>query len=114
MQPSKIEILKTLTKLADYLDQSGQSDAADLADKAIQEVTALPAVGQHGPITFPSNHQPGMKVPKGGSCCANCTFFKMKEGKPHCGESHFIKWNGNDLIPTDDPASYCSDWYSPQ
>lgn len=56
---------------------------------------------------YPANHKPGMKIPKGGSMCANCKFF---DGKDSCKNEYFIKWNGTGKLPA--PADeYCSDWY---
>lgn len=56
--------------------------------------------------TYPSDHKPGMKVPKGGSCCANCEYNKGQK----CTNEYFIKWNGSDIIPA--PIDqYCSDWW---
>lgn len=59
--------------------------------------------------TYPSDHQAGMSVPKGGSNCAKCEYLKDKD-KGLCGNKYFIKWNGSDKIPG--PIdSYCSDWF---
>jgi len=62
-----------------------------------------------GPVTYPPDHKPGMKVAKGGSCCANCKFWDGKD----CENSYYRVWNnGNGKIPTD-PTTYCSDWWTP-
>src|SRR6516225_9664014 len=73
---------------------------------------------EHMKITFPANHQAGMRVPKGGSSCQNCKFLKDEEAGT-CGEENFIAWGndekpeGSDKIPH--PLdSYCSDWYQPR
>jgi len=56
--------------------------------------------------TYPPNHKAGMKVPKGGSCCANCEYVNGNK----CTNEYFIKWHGSDIIPA--PIdSYCSDWW---
>lgn len=56
---------------------------------------------------LPEDHQLGMRVPKGGSMCANCKFL---EGKNLCGNKAFQKWNGSDMLPY--PANeYCCDLY---
>lgn len=56
---------------------------------------------------YPLDHKPGMKVPKGGSMCANCEYF---DGKESCKNEYFIKWNGTGKLPA--PADqYCSDWW---
>lgn len=59
---------------------------------------------------FPPNHKPGMAVPKGGSSCASCEYYK---GNMKCGNEYFIKWHGSNSIPAKEPDKYCSDWYSP-
>lgn len=63
-----------------------------------------------GPIKLPKNHQAGMKVPKGGSMCANCEY--LGKDRKTCTEENFISWNGSKFIPGEIDA-YCSDWYSP-
>lgn len=58
---------------------------------------------------YPPAHKPGMKVPKGGSSCVSCKFYK---GDDKCGNQYFIKWAGSGQLPY--PADqYCSDWYEP-
>lgn len=59
---------------------------------------------------LPKDHQPGIRVPKGGSSCASCEYYK---GGMKCGNKYFIKWNGSDKIPAKAPDEYCSDWYEP-
>lgn len=57
---------------------------------------------------LPANHKLGMRVPKGGSMCANCEY--LKDDKEHCGNKGFVKWNGSDKLPA--PADeYCCDLY---
>jgi hypothetical protein len=68
--------------------------------------------GNHlGKIELPPDHKAGMKVPKGGSMCANCRYLKDAE-KRICSNEYFIKWNGSEVIPGEVNA-YCSDWYEP-
>ena len=62
-------------------------------------------------FVLPSDHKPGMRVPEGGSMCANCEYLKDRD-KGLCGEPNFIKWNGSNKIPGQINA-YCSDWYQP-
>ena len=62
-------------------------------------------------FTFPPDHQPGMRVPKGGSNCEKCKYLKDPE-KKICGNSDFVKWNGSEIIPGE-IDSYCSDWFEP-
>jgi hypothetical protein len=64
---------------------------------------------------LPENHKAGMKVPKGGACCANCKYWhegtKDKEG--YCGNDYYEKWSGVKSIPYH-PLQYCSDWWEPK
>jgi hypothetical protein len=62
-----------------------------------------------GEFKLPADHKPGMVVPKGGSCCANCKYWDGED----CENGYFRKWNGSGNIPTD-PNSYCSDWWEPK
>lgn len=56
---------------------------------------------------LPEDHQLGMKVPKGGSMCANCKFLASPTT---CGNEGFVKWNGGPKLPF--PADeYCCDNY---
>lgn len=56
---------------------------------------------------LPPDHQLGMRVPKGGSMCANCKYLSSPTT---CGNSGFVKWNGSPELP--DPANeYCCDLY---
>lgn len=56
---------------------------------------------------LPANHKLGMRVPKGGSMCANCEY--LKDAKT-CGNKGFIKWNGSGKLPA--PSNqYCCDLY---
>lgn len=70
--------------------------------------------GGKGPFNLPDDHVAAIKVPKGGSCCANCHFGEMRDDGPHCNEPNWTVWNGgNSRLPVDDPETYCSDWYKP-
>jgi broad specificity phosphatase PhoE len=62
-------------------------------------------------VTYPPDHQPGIRVPKGGSMCANCEY--LGNDKKSCTEENFIKWNGSEIIPGK-IDEYCSDWYEPK
>lgn len=73
---------------------------------------AFQQIREAGPVRYPKGHQPGLKVPKGGSMCANCKFLKDPK-KRICGEPNFIRWNGSSLIPGN-IDEYCSDWYKPR
>jgi len=62
-------------------------------------------------VQYPADHKAGMRVPEGGSMCANCEYLKDAE-KGLCGNNYFVKWNGSDKIPA--PIhEYCSDFYEP-
>lgn len=65
---------------------------------------------QHSKPTYPADHQPGMKVPQGGSMCANCKF--LGDDRKTCTQEDFVKWNGSDVIPGE-IEEYCSDFYEP-
>lgn len=61
--------------------------------------------------TYPPDHVPAMRVPKGGSSCASCEY--VSEDKKHCSNEDFIAWHGSNKLPA--PAdAYCSDWYEPR
>jgi hypothetical protein len=62
-----------------------------------------------GKFELPSNHVPAIRVPKGGSCCANCKYWTGTE----CSNQYYNQWNGSGEIPTS-PNEYCSDWYEPK
>lgn len=56
---------------------------------------------------LPADHQLGMKVPKGGSMCANCKFLATPTT---CGNNGFVEWNHGAKLPA--PADeYCCDLY---
>lgn len=81
---------------------------------SVTDDDVFPLYGQKTPETqkdvhYPSDHKPGMKVPKGGSMCKNCKFLKDPERKI-CGNKDFVRWNGSDVIPGEIDA-YCSDWF---
>ena len=69
-------------------------------------------------VYFPEDHQPFMRVTKGGSMCANCRFLKDAQNRI-CGEPNFIKWEGpnkpagSDKIPLPINEA-CSDWWKPK
>lgn len=66
-------------------------------------------VSPKGPVEYPSSHKPGMRVAKGGSCCANCKYWSGSA----CTNKFFIAWNGSGNIPAP-PDQYCSDWWMPK
>lgn len=62
---------------------------------------------------YPSDHELGMVVPKGGSSCSKCVFFK---GEGKCGNKGFHEWRASkgakdpSVIPAP-PNQYCCDLY---
>jgi len=61
--------------------------------------------------TYPKDHVPAMRVPKGGSSCSSCEYLGQ-DGKS-CMNEFFQKWNGSAKLPA--PADqFCSDWYEPR
>lgn len=70
-------------------------------------------IKEAGVFQLPPDHQPAMKVPEGGSSCANCRFLTVKNGEEHCTSEYFIEWHGESKLPY--PSSqFCSDWYIPK
>lgn len=57
--------------------------------------------------TYPPDHKPALEVPKGGSSCASCRYYK---GDQKCGSPDYAKYYGTDAIPLP-PDRWCSDWY---
>jgi hypothetical protein len=57
------------------------------------------------------DHSPGMRVPRGGSSCANCRFGHVRTNT--CSEPNFVRWNGSRHIPAP-MDSYCSDFWQPR
>lgn len=64
-----------------------------------------------GDVTYPPDHKPGMRVPRGGSMCRNCMYLG-KNGTT-CTNAYFIRWNKTDVLPAPD-NEYCSDWFEPK
>lgn len=66
---------------------------------------------------YPPDHKLGMKIPKGGSSCANCYALDAKT-KKNCTNKYFQKWNkeeNNAKDPSKLPAppdQYCCDLYT--
>lgn len=64
-----------------------------------------------GTFKLPKAHKPGMRVPEGGSSCANCRHY---DGAGNCEEPSFGEWNGGKKIPSPTASTYCSDWWEPK
>jgi hypothetical protein len=59
-------------------------------------------------ISYPADHQVGMRVPQGGSDCAKCKY--VRQDGAACANQHFIAWNGSKFLPA--PADkYCCDFF---
>ena len=67
--------------------------------------------GGPGPMILPADHEAGIKVPKGGSCCANCEYWLEKE--QICNNKYYIKWAGTNKIPYA-ADEYCTNWWHPK
>ena len=72
------------------------------------------------PFRLPHDHQPGMRVPKPGSSCANCRFASITPDGPRCVNTHYQAWAGTSALIDPktgqrvlDAQQYCSDWYEP-
>jgi hypothetical protein len=66
--------------------------------------------GGPGPMELPDSHRAGLKVPKGGSCCANCKWWNKEEQV--CTSTYYAKWADTNTIPY--PADeYCTNWWEP-
>ena len=66
--------------------------------------------GGKGEMVLPPNHKAGLKVPKGGSCCANCKWWVPE--KKICASTYYQEWAQTDTIPY--PADeYCTNWWEP-
>jgi broad specificity phosphatase PhoE len=69
-------------------------------------------------FTLPPDHQPGMRVPKGGSSCASCEY--LGEDDRTCVNKNFIAWDGGSEKPKGSDKlpfaadEYCTDWYEPK
>lgn len=66
--------------------------------------------GGPGKMVLPANHKAGLKVPKGGSCCANCLHWYSEEAV--CSSKHYIQWAGTNTIPYA-ADEYCTNWWEP-
>lgn len=66
--------------------------------------------GGPGKMILPANHKAGLRVPKGGSCCANCKYWAPEEEV--CVSKYYIKWAGTGTIPYK-ADEYCTNWWEP-
>jgi hypothetical protein len=61
-------------------------------------------------ITYPKNHKPGMRVPEGGSMCANCEYWEKDDNL--CNNKYWKSWAETDKVPYPGDE-YCCDWWHP-
>ena len=66
--------------------------------------------GGPGEMVLPPNHKAGLKVPKGGSCCANCKWWDKEE--QICVSTYYQDWAGTNKIPYA-ADEYCTNWWEP-
>jgi len=67
--------------------------------------------GGPGEVVLPSTHKAGLRVPKGGACCANCSWWNV-EGQI-CNNTYYYDWAETNKIPYPSDE-YCSDWWEPK
>ncbi len=66
--------------------------------------------GGTGEMILPTTHKAGLRVPKGGSCCANCLYWDSVQ--EICTSKYYQQWAGTNTIPY--PADeYCTNWWEP-
>ncbi len=67
--------------------------------------------GGKGALSFPRDHVAALRVPKGGSSCANCKFVDVDAHA--CKSAHYARWNGgSSALPKGLAADeICSDWW---
>jgi len=66
--------------------------------------------GGPGEMVLPPTHKAGLKVPKGGSCCANCKWWNKEE--QICSSTYYVEWAGTNKIPYK-ANEYCTNWWEP-
>lgn len=64
-----------------------------------------------GKYELPDSHKAAMKVPNGGACCANCSWWDSEN--KHCDNKYYEQWSGSKEIPYK-PEEFCSDWWQPK
>jgi hypothetical protein len=63
--------------------------------------------GGPGEMVLPSTHKAGLRVPKGGSCYANCKRWSPEE--QICNSQYYQEWAGTSTIPYA-ADEYCTNW----
>jgi hypothetical protein len=64
---------------------------------------------KYGKAEYPEGYMPGIKVPKGGSMCANCEYW-IKEGNM-CKNKYWLTWHKGDANIPEAGNEYCCDWW---
>lgn len=57
---------------------------------------------------YPSDHEVGVEVPSGGSCCANCRY--LGEDTYVCNNPFWQNWSGTDELPVSADRYCCDHW----
>ena len=61
-----------------------------------------------GKAEYPADHKPGLRVPKGGSMCANCEYWEA-DGNI-CHNKYWQQWAETDKVPYPGDE-YCCNWW---
>jgi len=64
---------------------------------------------KEGPIEYPADHQPGMRVVKGGAMCGNCEYHIAEGNK--CKNEYWLKWHDNNKEIPYPADEYCCNWW---
>jgi hypothetical protein len=64
---------------------------------------------KEGTAEYPPDHQPGMRVTKGGSMCGNCEYW-VKKGNL-CNNEYWLKWHDGDAKIPYPADEYCCNWW---
>ena len=82
--------------------------AACFVYKGAKMATPDDKPAKHELPKYPANHPVGMRVPRGGSSCAKCSF--VRHADRDCANASFVRWNGSHRLPA--PANaYCCDFF---
>jgi len=95
------------------LPQNFESLVSDWYTPALLERFSLAdsvKMEKKGSYELPKDHNPFMKVRKGGSSCATCKF--LSGDKKQCINPYFKEYYGQSELPKE-LDQYCSDWYEP-
>ena len=116
--PKKVETLDTgilsrqnLLHLLQQLMRMHHIQNDGKVAKSGRQQSSLLKVYGGGEFTLPANHKAGMRVPSGGSSCANCHFLGPDAAS--CENTHWVAWHGGDACLPAPAHEYCCDWYQP-